>query len=186
MLPAFHSPPPRSSALCASPGSGEHTPPACGFRRRAENLVPQTSLRRQFREDGVARVWARRPNWHAGGVCSPFSPNSEVGTESVVWGRLSSLPVRATFQSPDTELESSVNRQTRMSALQALGSVPARPSSEFGFRLRRSGSTPEIGLRRAASRSSRKENLPVGNKKAVPVAPPSQEVELPAQSFLIR
>jgi hypothetical protein len=63
----------------------------------------------------------------------PFNPNSEVGTESVVWGRLSSLPMRATFQSPDTELESSVNRQTRMSALQALGSVPARPSSELGF-----------------------------------------------------
>jgi hypothetical protein len=51
-----------------------------------------------------------------------------------VWGRLSSLPVRATFQSPDTELESSVNRQTRMSALQTLGSVPARPSSEFGLK----------------------------------------------------
>ena len=46
-----------------------------------------------------------------------FNPNSKVGTESVVWGRLSSLPVRATFQSPDTELESSVNRQTRRALL---------------------------------------------------------------------
>jgi hypothetical protein len=63
-----------------------------------------------------------------------FNPNSEAGTESAVWGRLSGLPVRAAFQSPDTELESSVNRQTRMSALQTLGSVPARPPSAFVFK----------------------------------------------------
>ena len=50
--------------------SGEHTPPACGFRRRAENIVPQTSSRRKFPEWWVTKVRARRPNSHAGRVRS--------------------------------------------------------------------------------------------------------------------
>src|ERR1022692_677253 len=52
--------------------TGEHTPPACGFRRRAENIIAQTSSPGKFWEYCVAKVRARRPNWHAGRVRSPM------------------------------------------------------------------------------------------------------------------
>jgi hypothetical protein len=52
--------------------SGEHTPPACGFRRHAENFVPQTFAHRKKREQCVTKVRAQRPNSHAGRVRSPY------------------------------------------------------------------------------------------------------------------
>ena len=52
--------------------SGEHTPRACGFRRRAENIVRQTIRFRKFPEAWVTKVRARRPNLHAGRARSPF------------------------------------------------------------------------------------------------------------------
>src|ERR1017187_5878013 len=51
---------------------GEHTPRACGFRRRAENIVRQTFPFWKFPEACVAKVRARRPNSHAGRARSPF------------------------------------------------------------------------------------------------------------------
>ena len=51
---------------------GEHTPRACGFRRRAENMVRQTILFRKFPEACVTKVRARRPNLHARRVRSAF------------------------------------------------------------------------------------------------------------------
>ena len=50
---------------------GEHTPRACGFRRRAENIVRQTFPFRKFPEACVTKVRARRPNLHAGRARSP-------------------------------------------------------------------------------------------------------------------
>ena len=54
----------------------ERRPPACGFRRRAENFIPQTSARRKSDADGVTRVRALRPNWPADGVRFPFQSGS--------------------------------------------------------------------------------------------------------------
>ena len=63
-----------------------------------------------------------------------LNPNAEVAAKPAVWGRLSSLPVRATFESPAAQLESSANRQTRMSALQPRAVLPTAATSEFGLK----------------------------------------------------
>jgi hypothetical protein len=44
---------------------GEHTPPACDFRRPAENVFPQNASRRKYRDVGL-RVQAGRLNRPAG------------------------------------------------------------------------------------------------------------------------
>ena len=48
---------------CGISIDGEHTRLACSFRRPAENLVPKTKM-------VLTMVRARRPNPHAGRVCS--------------------------------------------------------------------------------------------------------------------
>ena len=51
---------------------GERTRLACRFRRLAENFVPPISSRGKEGQNGDTRVWAGRPNQHAGRVRSPF------------------------------------------------------------------------------------------------------------------
>jgi len=62
---------------------GERTPLACGFQRLAENLVPQT-FSRQIDKECETKVWASRPNRHAGGVL-PI-PISEFGLGTTASG----------------------------------------------------------------------------------------------------
>ena len=53
-------------------GRGEHTPLACGFRRLAENTVSANFFPSKREPECATRVWAGRPNQHAGRVRSPF------------------------------------------------------------------------------------------------------------------
>ena len=54
-------------------GNGEHAPLACGFRRRAENFVPQTFPPAKETKNSASKVRARRPNSHARDACAPHS-----------------------------------------------------------------------------------------------------------------
>ena len=56
----------------ATASSGEHAPPACGFRRRAENSGRQTLSHWKLRAEWVTTVRAQRPNLHARRMRSPF------------------------------------------------------------------------------------------------------------------
>ena len=69
---------PKSKSSAAQP-HGKRTPLACGFRRPAENLVPQTFSRGNAAtiawkcdDQCETMVWAGRPNRHAGRVRSPL------------------------------------------------------------------------------------------------------------------
>ena len=64
-----------------NPVHGERMPPACGFRRPAENFVPQISFPGKESKVSLTKAWASRPSLHAGRVRSPF-PISEFGLKS--------------------------------------------------------------------------------------------------------